>query len=71
MAKTKKVEQQKVMSFKVEFKGGKLLNNKSLSTKLLEAHQKTLLDLGPQIGSFNHLTPSFKDFEAGFKMEKS
>ena len=71
MSQTRKVEPQKVKSFKVEFKGGKLLNNKSLSTKLQEAHQKTLQELGPQIGSFNHLTPSFKDFEAGFKMEKS
>ena len=47
------------------------MNNKSLNTKLQEAHQKILQELGPQIGSFNHLTPSFKDFEAGFKMEKS
>lgn len=34
MAKTRKVEQSKVKSFKVEFKGGKLLNDKPLSSKL-------------------------------------
>ena len=71
MSKTKKVELQKVKSFKVEFKGAKPSNEKSLNAKLQEAHQKTLQDLGPQLGSFNHLTPSFKDFESMFRMEKS